>query len=470
MKDYQIEEKILRALRDLNLSSTVAELMVKTELPRNVIEETLPVIVQERRGQYQVKESGEIVYTFPKGLANIETGFGARFQRFLRWVTNVFLQTLVFLFKIWIVVMLVGYFIIFVAIALLFLLALLAASFSSKDNRESKTSNRAGSAVFSLAMNLIEFMIRLWFYSQLFGAPRNQEIKHQKTSPFHEAVFRFEFGTSDVVKPWEQEAKQRLIGYIKTNRGIVTLDEIQLFLGVNREEANRYLSYLLLNYKGDVRVSDSGGIYGWFPEILRTIRSAQIKDPPPSIPMQPFSGNSKGVQPWIITFNVVNFVFGVMFTAFFFEKGDNLSFLTILPYFFHSVLSGIIDSASAFSVSTVGLGFVPLSFSFLFFAVPLLRWIWLKSYNKKIQSRNQAISILRGIYQSPQKFEIKNNWEKRIIMDFADQRKIDVVSNRDRLYYSLPQLIKEKEDLIHLRSKVDPDHYALGETIFDSGT
>lgn len=467
MIDHRVEDKLLTAIRELNFSSTVSELIAKTGLPRSTIEETLPVIVQERRGHYQVKESGEIVYSFPKGLSNTVTGFRARFQRFLRQAVHFLVQALIFLFKIWIVVMLVGYFIVFVAIATLFLLAVLAASFTSKDNQRSRNSSRDGSFVFSLFLDILNFIIRIWFYSQLLGTTNKQNITKQKTSPFHQAVFKFEFGTEDVVRTWEKEARERLINFIKANNGIITLDEIQLFLGINREEANKFFSYLLLNYKGDVKVSDAGAIYGWFPEILRTIRTEKSETYPPPIPPQPFSGNPPGIQPWIITFNLVNIVFGLMFTTFYFDPlGD--SFLTFIPYIFNSFLAQIIDQNLSFSVSTIGLGFVPLIFSALFFLVPFLRWIGLKAYNSKIRSRNQSMELLRSIFKSPQRFEIKSDWEKRVIMDFAEQRKLDVVSGPKGYVYSLPQLREESQSVQRLRTTINPKEYQLGQTIFDS--
>ena len=468
MRNFQIETKILSALRQLKLSATLTELVAVTGLPRNIVEEHLPLIIKERRGHFQVKESGELVYTFPKGLSNVDSGLGTKFRNFIFQLANFILAALTFLFKIWIVVMLVGYFIIFITITVLLILAVSFGVLSSKSNERSSNS-RNNNWGFSILNLILRFAIDLWFYSNLLGLKDNQPRKKENTSPFHQAVFRFVFGTKDVVKPWEEEAKKKLIRYISLQKGVITLDEIQLFLGVNREEANKFFSYLLINFKGEVKVSDQGTLYGWFPEILRTMKVVEKQEYPSTIPKQPFSGNRPKIQPWIIGFNIVNLLFGMMFLTF--NGNPESSIIYIIPVFTMSVLENLTMSMDLTNqIMYLGLGVVPVSFSVLFFLIPLFRAIYLYFYNQKIEIRNTQINLLREIYKSPQKFTIRNDKEKKIILDFCDQRKIEVNSTSGEMTFSIPDLHLDKSELKKIRQNIKLEEYELGVTIFDSNS
>jgi hypothetical protein len=67
-------------------------------------------------------------------------------------------------FKVWIMVMLVGYFLLFMAIAILALVASVAVSVSGSSNdRNDRRGNGMGGLI--LATHVFDLIIRIWFYS-----------------------------------------------------------------------------------------------------------------------------------------------------------------------------------------------------------------------------------------------------------------------------------------------------------------
>lgn len=477
MDELRVEERILQALRRLNLTATVGELVTLTGLGREQIQRVLPRIVSERRGHYQVTESGEIVFTFPRGLTNVARGFRARLWRAFRGALDLLRRILVILFKVWIMVMLVGYFLLFVTIVVLFTLLFVTATLGSRSKRRNDGSD-LGHLVFALITNVIDTVVRFWLYSRLFDATDPRERGGRRgapKTPFHEAVFRFEFGTEDVVPPWEEEARRQLVYFIRRNKGVLTLEEIQLFLGVSREEADRIFSRLLLDYEGDVRVTDAGAIYGWFPRILEAIREDELGKRetsalPPPIPRQPFSGNPKGITRWIVVFSVVNLVFGSLFCLTAFPHQHVPPELLILPAMVYSLLLHAIGDPVARIITGVGLGLVPLVFSLLFLTIPLVRWMVLKRRNQRIEARNARMRFLRTFMGSPSGVENPSKVEENFLRDFAAGRRLEVAQIRDRMRYTLPQYWEERASIQSLRDSIDPRRYRMGETVFDTNT
>ena len=161
LKDRAAYAKTLEVLKRRRRGLTAADLAAAAALPLPRARELLSRAADEFLGRLRVTESSEILYDFPRGFTSRYTGLGARFRRF----TGKFLKAgavfLSWLFKAWILVMLLGYFAIFMLIALA-ALTLSAAGGSSSSNNRSR--NNSGGSFF-LAAHIFDLIIRLWFYS-----------------------------------------------------------------------------------------------------------------------------------------------------------------------------------------------------------------------------------------------------------------------------------------------------------------
>lgn len=466
------ESLLLKAIRAYGHSATIAELMTATGLSRHEIEAEIPKLVKDRRGHLQVTESGEIRYYFPYGLSSQTRGALARLRQTFRVLLEGLGWVFRLLFKIWIVVMLVGYFLVFVTLLVLLVSLLVVAQVSVRsDSRSSRQRVEGNLWAFKLVSGVLNFALRLWFYNQLLSEPQKHIARRpsRPTQPFHESVFQFVFGVENPFPAWLRRAREALVHFTRKNKGVVSLDEIQVFTGADRPSANGLFSDLLLNYRGEVRVSDEGTLYGWFEEILRAVREGGEEELEPA-PLWPLHRLPPGVLPWIVLFNVFNLAFGGLFLAYtLFDLSDSL--LALLPLFTEALIQPYFGPQLAVDILRYGLGLVPLAFSVLFFLIPLVRWLYLNSYNRAIETCNRRRAFLRSILANPMAMALapEDEPEKlRWLLDFLDGRKLEVVQTGSTPVYACPDLKREMIDLEEIRRSIDPSRYEMGQTIFDS--
>ncbi|MDR2521356.1 MAG: hypothetical protein LBC72_02205, partial [Spirochaetaceae bacterium] len=160
-KDEKSYQQLKAAIKKSRGGCTVADLVGRTALPVEKVKELLPVAASEFSARIRVTESGEILYNFPRSLKSKYTGFGVTLRRVLGAVGYGVQKAAEFLFKAWIMVMLVGYFVLFMGLALAAMLLSVAASASNNNERRD---SGGGLYLFSGILNMI---IRIWFYSEL---------------------------------------------------------------------------------------------------------------------------------------------------------------------------------------------------------------------------------------------------------------------------------------------------------------
>jgi len=87
---------------------TVADVSAASALPLSAVRELLPKAADEFSAHLQVTQSGEILYVFPPGFKSRYRGFGIFLEKAARICFSAIKKIAVLLFKIWIVVMLIG--------------------------------------------------------------------------------------------------------------------------------------------------------------------------------------------------------------------------------------------------------------------------------------------------------------------------------------------------------------------------
>jgi len=486
----KVQQKLVKGFKRGGAESTAADLAGLTGLPLQQIEAELPAVADEFGARLKVTEKGEILYSFPRGMKSRQTGFGPSAKKALRMLGKAVVTGAKAIFKVWIAVMLVGYFVIFLAIALFALLASVAVQQggggNSRDNRRG-----GGLGGLWLTTSLFNTLIRIWFYSELFKGPEQRAFDSERKAkrPLHKAVFSHVFGDGDPNKEWETIEKRAVLAFLQTHKGLITLPEFMAITGKEAEDAELLINSYLLEFEGSPEVSDSGSLYYSFPKLLMRATPGTVKPMPP-LPLKRLGVFSSNVPKADRTFRLIN-AFNVAFGGYFLynavivgssiyiqtAKGLALRGGFAFIYSAAGYLLQLLGSINPIPALFWGLGIVPLVFSGLFFAIPILRSILLGRRNEAIKFEN-----LRRIFYGR---VIKNKGElkseevhasieearpkepsavERIAKGLAAWSGADVTASG----YEFKEIDRVQKDVDKLRSAVDETGYAPGTTVFDT--
>lgn len=468
---------------------TVADVTARTGLPLATVRELVSNVADEYSAHISVTESGEILYSFPSGFKSRYRGFKAAARRVLGKITGALKIAGAALFKAWIMVMLVGYFVLFMVIALAALaLSVAASNSSSSDNRR----NNSGGGLFFVS-GIFDFIIRIWFYSELtksfsggyYGNGRARS--RPKGKPLYKAIFSFVFGDGDPNASIETRERQALIAYIQANNGVISLPEFMILTGKNGGEADSRISAYCSEYGGMPEATEDGTVVYRFDALLLRAdkRDRSFGDfSAPFKQLKKFSANPVKMNIWFSIINSVNLIFGSYFFMNAMRSGhiatqehfNAASYLYGVTY----VLAGNF-TANPLPAITIGLGIVPFVFSLLFWLIPLVRFALLKNDNEKIKLENLRKSAFMYIWDNPDavksggiKAELKECRPKniaaaqnRVIKDMGVYSVPEVTVNENgETVYFFNELKREKAALEKYRSSVKPSE--LGKIIFDA--
>ncbi|MDR1902942.1 MAG: hypothetical protein LBQ88_11750 [Treponema sp.] len=485
VKENAAYRKVTEALKKRRQGATVADIVAATALPLETVRELVPQAADEYSARLEVTESSEIRYSFPRGFESRYRGFKAGFKR----VTQKLGRGMAFLgvraFKVWIMVMLIGYFVLFMLIALASLVVATVASSSNSGSRRGRETF-IGPQIFNL-------IIRLWFYSELTKSVNRgyygRGLKAEpKRSPLHKSIFSFVFGEDDPNKDWTARENRALIAFIQAHRGLISLPEFMSFTGMGPAEAEEAILSFCAEYGGSPEASEEGTILYRFNEILLRTDTRDRSFPGSSSPIKQlkrFSKNKKSMNVWFGIINSVNLLFGGYFFYNALQTGQILqgvpfegSYLYGITY---KLLEIIVQNPLPFIA--IGLGLVPLVFSVLFWLIPAIRFFTEKKENEAIKTGNLKRLGFSRIWSNPLRVEVKD-----IDSSAAECRPRNIAAARDRVLkemggYSVPDveidesgntvysfkvLDEEKKVLEKYRSGIDPNAASLGKTIFDS--
>ncbi|MCX7027526.1 MAG: hypothetical protein NT061_08610 [Spirochaetes bacterium] len=486
----KVREKIVWGFRQTGTESTVADLAGLTGLPLQQLEAELPAVSDEFGARLKVTEKGEILYSFPRGMKSRFTGFGPRMKKILRALAKGAVEGAKALFKVWIVVMLVGYFIIFLGIALFSLVASVAVQ-QGGGGRSRNDRRGGGLGGLWLTTRLFDTLIRIWFYSELFKGPerRGFSLDRGKKRPLHKAVFSHVFGDGDPNKNWATIEKRAVLAFLQSHKGLITMPEFMAIMGMEAPEAEAAINAYLLEFEGSPEVSDSGCLYYSFPKLLAKAEPG-INGSVSPLPLKRlglFSSNSPKADRTFRLINVFNLAFGGYFLYNALTVGSSIYINTVkglalkggfaFIYSAAGYLLQLLGSLNPVPTMFWGLGVVPLIFSGLFFAVPVLRSLGLKRHNEAIKFEN-----LRRIFYGK---VIKTSGElkpeevvapmeearpadpaaaERIARNLAAWSEADVTTTG----YEFKEIGRGQADIERLRSAVDEGGFAPGKTVFDT--
>jgi hypothetical protein len=482
-------QKVTGAFKQRSRGATTADIVAATALPLAVVRELVPLAADEYSARLEVTESGEIRYSFPRGFVSRYRGFRAELRKFTEKAARLVKIAAAGLFKVWIMVMLVGYFVLFMLIALASLFIAAAGRSSTSSNRRSGN----GGGLF-ISAHLFDLIIRLWFYSELtksvdrrYGLRDTQKPRGQ---PLYRAIFSFVFGDGDPNKDWDIREKKAFIAYIQANRGLISLPEFMALTGLEPQQAEKEILARCSEFGGSPEVTEEGTLVYRFDELLlradREDRS--FSGAAPIRRLKEFSSNAKNLNFSFGLINAANLLFGGYFLFNALSTGAILteaqlqasSYLYAVAYVFSGKL---IPNPLPFI--SIGLGLVPLVFSVLFWLIPGIRYVLEKKENDGIKLGNLKKTGFGRIWSKPLAVR-----EQEIDSPAKECRPRNMAAARDRIIkdmgvysipgveldeggatvYSFKELQREKEALERCRASINPEASSLGKTVFNSDT
>lgn len=375
------DRDILRALRSLDGRATAGDVMARTGVAQTEAEASLRRLLETRRGHLEVGEAGTLVYSFdPKLVRRDAEPFWSRLKR-KAW--GAFKTG----FKVWTLLMLVVYLVVFVTL-------LLAAIFAGKRGGDGDGWGGGGERGRSHGHGHGFHFPSFWFWYLLwspgwgwnrpyYGHRWEQRVGGARKAkvPLYKKVFAFVFGP-DRPQPTQAQRDRSVVRLVRARRGVVTAADLVQHAGLRRHEAEEELARLVAAYDGDVKVAAGGELVYVFPELMVSAHGRVAEGVPDPAwrrlePAVPVTGNGAGVNLGIATVNGFNLVAAATAPLFIFPR---LGFGGPLAW--------------------VGLVWVPLVFSTLFFAIPLARSLAVRRENGARAERNLRRVLLRDVFRA----------------------------------------------------------------------
>ena len=499
--DHKAYEKIIGVFRKNRGGLSISDVSAHTGLSLNQVKELVPVAADEYSARLVVTESSEILYSFPHGFKSRYRGAGPALRRFFLAFAGFSKAALTVLFKAWIMIMLIGYFLLFMAIALASVFISVAASSNSKNSRGG--GSRGG---WNVSVGLFNTIFRLWFYSEMFGGRRyygglsgsGNTKKAGKNRPLHRAIFSFVFGEEDPNKDREILEKKAFISFLREKRGVVSLPELMALTGLVPQKAEEYISGLCVEFGGTPELTEEGTLVYRFDEILLSGEKTKTSQGLFGVPdmlkkkLRIFSLNPGGMNLWFIVINGINLLFGSYFLYNTVAKGEVL-FKTLADGSIASSVRGMYGIVYYFLAQTgiaplpviqIFLGIIPLVFSLFFWAIPAIRSFMLKKENNRIRMDNFRSLGYGRIWEKPDEFrptEFNPSCDDcrpsplgdasiRIVKEMGTYSMPEVsLDGKQNELYSFRELLREKDALTKYREAIDPSAALPGKAIFDSG-
>ncbi|MEM9138061.1 MAG: hypothetical protein AAGB01_12055 [Cyanobacteria bacterium P01_F01_bin.42] len=383
-----VNPQIASAVEQLDYRVTVGEVSARAGLEINTAQAGLLSLASDVGANLQVSEYGDITYLFPRNYRSILRNkyFRLRLQELWQKVWAVLFYLIRISFGIFLVVSIA---LIFAAIAILVM-----STSSDRDDRRGSSFNVGG---------LFWMNDLLWWFSP--GHRRRRERKAGGMN-FFEALFSVLFGDGNPNADLEQQRWQTIGAVIRSNKGAITAEQVMPYLDLPENLGDEdFMIPVLSRFNGYPQVTDQGELIYHFPE-LQTLAVERQQQYIPSVlresPWQ-FSSASSTQVGWTVGLGVLNLV-GAL------ALGSMLS-----------------DSAIAVGQTAGFVGFVGsilgilLAYGVGFLAIPLGRYFWIQSQNKKIQVRNgqrqqRAIAVQSPSASLKQKLQAAEQLQSEVVL------------------------------------------------------
>ncbi len=451
---------------------TLGDLASATGAAVHELKDEVAELMKKYRCSLEATDQGELLYDFGKKLyRRTKVTLGERLAAFgaIAWK---FFSTF---YKVIISVIMVVYFVIFVVLLVALMMAAMAAS------EDDSVGGGIGELIGGIFRSIFIFgthhpstynPVDPWGYDYRHYEPREthwpkrkRQFKTEKEEKltkksFAASVYDFALGPPRVpIDPLHN--KQELASFLRQNKGITCISEVQMLAGWSREEAGQFLTSAIVDFDGDSYITENGTLVAEFDSLIRGTDDSKtpiVEFWNEYVPEFELTGNLGGRNAGIIFMNSFNLA---MSAGFLFGAFDDL-----LP---------VASSGGGWFL----LAWFPFVFSVSFFLLPLLRWGWVRRKNVEQHVDNIRRRIMRTVFQEDQEMfsleqltAIANEKRKqeeilkpKKIKKVVDQMIIDLTGDlhfddNEKPIYNFHMLDTEMKDIIVERSKRTGDRSA----------
>jgi hypothetical protein len=371
---------------------TVADGAARGGLALRDAEVGLRWLASERGGQLKATETGELLYSFPEGLVAPPRPGGL--TRLLFATGRALASVGRFVVRAWVSVVMVTYAVVFVAVAV------------------AMASSREGDGVGDALGGVLEVIVEALYWTFHPFSPVNWgrepswvlgRRRRKRGLPFYERVNRFVFGPPSVVEdPHERE--RRVLEEIRRRDGRVGPGDVMRVTGGDRQVAERDLLRLVVDYDGDIQVSEDGAIFYVFKALRTTAGSRSAAPAPPPTwserqPVPPLTGNSASTNLLLGALNGFNLMVSGVAVA------GGITVERIFQLVEHARLVSVLGPDAPPLLAAHGvpllLGWVPLAFSAGLFLLPARRILHRRRQKAEIAAENGRRALLRLVLAEP---------------------------------------------------------------------
>lgn len=231
----------------------------------------LHVLMLSHRCTLQVHDDGTLVYDFGGGLVSLSRkSLREKIGTVGRWLWKGFS----FVYKASLAVLLVAYALAFVA---LIIAAAVAASAASKDEGPAEGAFSLVGAIFRGIFEFMTYTPMIYGDMDQFGYPHGHYepkapvlfTKKAHDKGFVASVYDFVLGPQRV-EPGPMAQRQEVAAFVRKNRGVLTVRDVQALSGLSRGEAEAFFARFVAEQDGVAEITENGALYATFEELLRS--------------------------------------------------------------------------------------------------------------------------------------------------------------------------------------------------------
>jgi len=416
---------IMQAVEQMGYRVTVGDVAAKAGLDINFAQRELLAFASDVGGNLQVAESGEIAYSFPQNFRDILRNkfFRLKLQE---WWEKVW-RILFYLIRISFGIVLLASIVLIIVSITVILTALNSSNNNSGGGGGGSNSNSGGGG-----FRVMPYFFNDWwwfFYWNNDPYYRRQYQTHGQPDEmnFLESVFSFIFGDGDPNYNLDERRWQAIGTVIRNHQGAIAAEQIAPYLDeIGQGYTQDYEGYMLpvlTRFDGRPEVSPEGQIVYHFPALQTT--AAQHNPQPVAVYLREalykFSEASSG-QIWLAA--------GL--------GAVNLGGALILGKLLGT--AGLVAKVGEFIIFVQAIYPMLLTYGVAFLTIPLVRYIWMKSRNRKIEVRNQERQKRAAILNQPD-----DNLRQKL--NYARQFGTEnVISGQDLAYTTETDLMAQESE------------------------
>ncbi|KAH1265211.1 chloroplastic protein [Glycine max] len=403
---------------------TIGDVASRAGLNLNQAQKALQALAADADGFLEVSGEGDVLYVFPK---DYRSRLGAKSFRIK---AEPFFEKAKAAGEYLIRVSFGTALIASIVIVYTTIIALVTSSRSEEDNR-GRRGGRSYDSGFTFYFNPVDLF---WYWDPYYYRRRRLQADDDKMN-FIESVFSFVFGDGDPNQGIEEE-RWKLIGqYIASNGGVVAAEELAPYLDIDSTEGIKddesYILPVLLRFDGQPDVDEEGNILYRFPSLQRTASQKSKRKEYVGRRWADWVGIEKFFKEkkWqfsktgtperamVIGLGGLN-LFGVIIL------GTMLKDMAVAPSSFIKFVADIFPLLQIYAGS--------------FFAIPLVRWFFIRKKNADIEKRNKARQ------QCAQVLELPDTSLRQKLFSARDMAQKTVIG-QDQIVYSTDKDLLEQE-------------------------